>query len=493
MASTPLLSSPSSFILSTRRTAKTGLCGATAMMLVAWLAATPVWGQAHITELSRPISFAKCTDRKLPSSLAQRAQCGSITVEENREQPNGRTITLPIVRISSSAKVKRDPIFLLDGGPGGSNLGSIAPVPKMSAHHDIYYVGYRGADGASAMTCPEFKQPLSAPKLFDKAALENIALAGKACAARLQAAGNDLMHYSMFDVIEDMEQVRAGIGAAKINLFSISYGTRVAQFYARRHPGSIARSAMFGANPPGHFVFSAHVNDQVLDRLTALCAADKFCAPHTSNLGATIRASLKAGERSGNPALDDARTQIALFTMLFSRDSTAQFVAAAIAAEKGDLGPLAQGGPLVGQGLQNIIFGDLFAKGSTDVHLYPTLSDSFAATDKSMGSPMDVFYMTASKYWPIAPFPAKYTRATYDRTPTLVVNGDLDVSTPLLFVQAELMPYLPNGKLVVLKDYGHSDFVRQLDGIDAMVAKFYADGTVDTSSLKDDPYSFAPQ
>lgn len=482
----------SPLILSARRRAKAMLCGATALTGAVWLTGLPVEAAAR-DETPAAIAFGPCADRELPAEIAPRTQCGSITVEENREQPNGRTITLPVLRIMSPAESKRDPVFVLNGGPGGANLDNIRPAPLMSAQHDIYYVGYRGADGAGAMTCPEFGPPLAAPKLFEKDALENIALAGKACAERLQAAGNSLMHYSMFDVIEDLEQVRVAIGAARVNLFSVSYGTRVAQFYARRHPASIARSAMAAVNPPGHFVFSAHVNDQVLDRLTVLCAADSFCASQTSNLGATVRASLKAGERSGDPAIDDARTQLALFQMLYSRKGTAMFLEAAVAAEKGNLEPLRQAGPVIEQGLQGVIFGDLFAKGSIDLYRYPTLVASFAATDKSMGSPFDMLYMTASKYWPTAPVPADYHRAAYDPTPTLLVNGDIDVSTPLLFVQAELMPYLPNGKLVVLKDYGHSDFGRQPGGLDVMVTRFFSDGTVDTSALKDDPYRFGPQ
>lgn len=459
----------------------------------AWLMASAAQAATAASAPTPPLSFGECTDMQLPPEIAPRAQCGSITVQENRERPNGRTITLPVFRILSSGKTARDPVFVLNGGPGDANIDTIRPAPLMSAQHDIYYVGYRGADGASAMTCPEFGPPLAAPRLFDAQARENIALAGKACAARLRAAGFDLTRYTMFDVIDDLEQVRAAIGAARVNLFSVSYGTRLAQYYARRHPGSIARSAMFAVNPPGHFVFSAHVNDQVLDRLTILCAADSFCASRTSDLGATLRAALKAGERSGNPAIDDARTQLALFQTLYGRASTAMFIAAAIEAEKGNLEPLAQGAKLVDGGLKNVIYGDLFSKGSLDLYHYPALLPSFAATDRSMGSPFDIFYMTASKYWPVAPVPAGYDRAAYDPTPTLLVNGDIDLSTPLLFVQAELMPYLPNGKLVVFKDYGHSDFGRQRHGLDVMVTRFYADGTVDTSAIKDDPYRFGPE
>lgn len=478
----------SPFTRAARGRATALLYGATALASAACL--SPQSGYA--TTPAAPISFARCKDVDLPPAIAERAECGTMMVEQDRGQPDGHTLSLPVLRVASLAKLKGEPVFVLNGGPGSPNIGRITPLPLLSAEHDIYYVGYRGADGTGALRCPEYQRPLAAGKLFDAAALEKIALAGKACSARLKAAGTDPVHYSMFDVIEDLEAVRTAIGAQKINLFSISYGTRLAQFYARQHPSSIARSAMFGANPPGHFVFRAYTNDRVLDRLTVLCAADSGCSSRTRNLGDTLRASLKAGGRPGKPAIDSARTQLALFQMLYGRKTTALYVDAAIDAENGNPERLAQTASLIDEALQGIVYGDLFSKASTDLGHYPALLPTFAATDNSMGSPFDMFFMAASKYWPIGPMPAGFDRAAYDPTPTLVVNGDIDVSTPLLFIQAELMPYLPNGKLVVLKDYGHLDFVRQLAGLDAMVTQFYADGTVDTSFLKDDPYRFEP-
>jgi hypothetical protein len=50
------------------------------------------------------------------------ADFGTITVSENRNKANSRFIDLPVVRIHSSAKNPREPIFCLSGGPGSKNM-----------------------------------------------------------------------------------------------------------------------------------------------------------------------------------------------------------------------------------------------------------------------------------------------------------------------------------------------------------------------------------
>jgi pimeloyl-ACP methyl ester carboxylesterase len=107
-----------------------------------------------------------------------------------------------------------------------------------------------------------------------------------------------------------------------------------------------------------------------------------------------------------------------------------------------------------------------------------------------MGSPWDAFYASLAAGWPIPPTPPKYLRAATDLTPTLIINGDIDVSTPLVFIERELMPFLPNGKLVVLKDYSHNDFMRQEEAVGHMIAGFFRNGMVDQSRIAADPFVF---
>ena len=439
---------------------------------------------------AEPITFASCGDTVKDKAVRAVAQCAQILVPENRAKPDGRKISLPILRVPAQARSTGEPVFFLTGGPGAGNLDEIMPLGAVHEQHDVYFVGYRGADGASALVCPEISKQLGTAPLLSPDGLEGLGAAAASCNARLSASGVDLAHYSMFDVIDDLEQVRNSLGIAKVNLFSISYGTRIAQYYARRFPGSMSRSAMFGANPPGHFVFSAYVNDRILDRLAEICAADKACSARTGDLKKTIRLALTAGERSGNPKIDDGAVRSAMFLMLYGRDTTKIFIDAALEAEGGDYAKLEQLSSLVTVALKGVIHGDMFAKGGTDAYRYPLLRESFQPSADSVGSPLDELYSKFLENWPVIDLPAQYRLAAIDRTPTLIVNGDLDVSTPLLFIEAELMPYLPNGQLIMMKDYGHNDYARQAEAFGEILAGFYGDGSVDRSRLKPDPFSF---
>jgi pimeloyl-ACP methyl ester carboxylesterase len=166
------------------------------------------------------------------------------------------------------------------------------------------------------------------------------------------------------------------------------------------------------------------------------------------------------------------------------------FLRGAIMAEMGDTSLLEQASGLLQAGAEGLIVGDLLSKGAIDVYRYDKLRPTFALTATSMGSPWDTFYSSLAAGWPIPASPPKYLRAATDRTPTLIINGDLDVATPLVFIERELMPFLPNGKLVVLKDYGHGDFGRQEEAFGQMIAGFFRNGIVDQSRIAADPYVF---
>lgn len=436
------------------------------------------------------IAFAPCGDEVKAVEVRQHGLCGTITVPEDRAKPKGRKLQLPIIKVRALTAARGAPILVLNGGPGASNLPGGLWFKAIHAQHDVYFIGYRGADGSTVLKCPEVSAAMVAQPLGSAASTPALSTATQNCAQRLSASGIDLRKYTIFDVVDDLEAVSNRLGLTKVNLVSESYGTRVAQFYARRHPKRIERSVMLGANPPGHFVFSAEVNDKVITRLAAICAQDAVCSAYTKDLKRTIHLALTAGQRTGNPRINDEATRLALFTMLFNREDTLVFLRGAIMAEMGDTSLLEQASGLLQVGAEGLIVGDLLSKGAIDVYRYDQLRPTFALTATSMGSPWDTFYSSLAAGWPIPASPPKYLRAATDRTPTLIINGDLDVATPLVFIERELMPFLPNGKLVVLKDYGHGDFGRQEEAFGQMIAGFFRNGIVDQSRIAADPYVF---
>jgi pimeloyl-ACP methyl ester carboxylesterase len=438
-------------------------------------------------------AFQPCPPQyEFPAQLAGRAQCATLTVPENRAAVQARALTLPVVKFPALEPHSGDPVLILNGGPGEANLSGVRPLVQLGRKHDVYYIGYRGADGSTVLQCPEVAPHFDAAEILSSTNLQGFAAASGACAKRLEASGIDLARYTIFDVISDLEAARAALGHERVNLLSFSYGTRVAQFYARQHPQRIGRSVMVGANPPGHFVFSTYANDQILRRLSQLCAADAWCSSKTDDLRDTVLKALHRAAKHDGADVDDGRTRLTLFLAMYRRDTFRMFVAAAVAAERGDWSSLGELGKVVSQVGKHMIWGDLLSKGVLDAYRYADLAPTVATTEISMGSPWDLLYQTLGQQWPRQSIPEQYHRAAVDWTPTLVINGDIDIATPLIFVEAELMPYLPNGKLLRLKDYGHGDIGRQGPAFDELVATYLSTGAMDAVILKEDPYVFQP-
>ena len=147
----------------------------------------------------------------------------TMIVPENRNNKNSRLIHLPVVRICSRNTEPLEPIFLLTGGPGLSNIWQ-DPPEWLLVNHDIVMVGYRGFDGSVFLECPEASdavQVASAPL-----SSENIKKLGTALHKsyeRLKSEGVDIDGYTMVEVADDIDNARKKLGYEKANLYSISY------------------------------------------------------------------------------------------------------------------------------------------------------------------------------------------------------------------------------------------------------------------------------
>ena len=88
------------------------------------------------------------------------ADCGTLVVPEKRADPQSRLIALPVTRILARSDHPREPIFLLQGGPGHTNM-TFDKVNRYADEHDVVLVGYRGIDGSVRLDCPEVESALS--------------------------------------------------------------------------------------------------------------------------------------------------------------------------------------------------------------------------------------------------------------------------------------------------------------------------------------------
>ena len=183
------------------------------------------------------IAFKPCSLSSPLSRDSLEAQCASFSVPEDRSAPNGRRIALNIAWLQATAngEVLPDPVFFLAGGPGQAAVTTypaLDPVfREVRKRRHVILVDQRGTGRSNPLDCPlpEDDDADSSPEAMQALAAQ--------CAARLSKRA-DLRHYTTTDAVADLDAVRQAIGAAQINLVGVSYGTRVAQQYAMRHPAA---------------------------------------------------------------------------------------------------------------------------------------------------------------------------------------------------------------------------------------------------------------
>jgi len=227
------------------------------------------------------------------------AQCGRLTVFENRATLRGRRIDIHFMVIRADQPGARRALFLFAGGPGqGSTM--MAPlangwVKPLRADQDIVMVDQRGTGRSHPLNC-QFNRatdPAAAfGHVFDPAAVAR-------CRSALEAEA-DLTQYTTDHAVEDVEDVRALLGYEQVSLYGGSYGTRMAQAYLRRYPGRVRAVVLDGVVPFDNAVPVTYAKSaqQALDRVFAACAATPTCRqahPRPADDMAAIRRRLSAG------------------------------------------------------------------------------------------------------------------------------------------------------------------------------------------------------
>jgi pimeloyl-ACP methyl ester carboxylesterase len=427
------------------------------------------------------------------------ADCGTLVVPEYRADLASRLIALPVRRIHSPAQSPAEPIFSLGGGPGSSNISARLKT-WLLANHDSIQVGYRGVDGTPRLDCPEFAQAArgSGSDLLGPASLEAIGEAAGTCAARLQAAGVDLRGYTIPEVVEDMEAARLALGYGRIDLLSGSYGTRVAQIYAYMYPESLLRSAMIGVNPPGHFLWLPEVVDSQVEYYAGLCRQDPACSDRTPDLAVSMqRVNQDMPANWMGVPIDPGKVRMIAFALLYHRSTAPIIFDAYMTADEGDPSGLALMSLAYDFIMPNMMtWGEFLALGSSaDYEPGRDYQSELNAPDRILGAPMSEFIWGSTPgHWSPILMPEAYRQVHPTEVETLLISGSIDFSTPAQFARDELLPWLRNGKQVVLAEQGHTDdfWHYQPEAAERLLTSFFDTGVADDSLYIYLPMDFKP-
>ena len=198
---------------------------------------------------------------RIPGKL--HAECGLLTVTENRLEPRSEknTIVLPVVIIPARAKhAQPDPLLLLSGGPGDGGIDSFVasgfsefPLAELAANRDVILLDQRGTgDAEPGLYCPEVYDAIheiyeSTSPVHDERAIAARAFAN--CVTRLRDEGVDVGVYNNYHSAMDLRDLREALGIKRWNVYGQSYGTMLALELMRQEPWRL-RSAMLDSSLP---------------------------------------------------------------------------------------------------------------------------------------------------------------------------------------------------------------------------------------------------
>jgi pimeloyl-ACP methyl ester carboxylesterase len=224
------------------------------------------------------------------------AELGRISVPENRQRPGSRSIEIAFARLKSTAASPGPPTIYLEGGPGIPAITMLQHVKSwqrfllgLRAAGDVIVIDQRGIGRSRPdLVCPP---PAERPSdAFEGERLYELAVRdAKACARHWREKGVDLAGYNTEQNADDVDAVRAALGAEKVNLVGFSYGTHLTLATIRRHEQHIARAVIMGPAGPDNLRKLPSVVQAQLRRVSDLAARDPAVAARVPDLVALMR------------------------------------------------------------------------------------------------------------------------------------------------------------------------------------------------------------
>lgn len=248
------------------------------IVLAVWVAVLSVQAQS-----------ATWTPAPCPFPDVERISCGILTVPESRDGSSNAQLELMVAVVAAqNGSPLPDPIIYLEGGPGGAAVMSADLLldHPLGANRDIILLDQRG-NGFSqpSLNCYEIEEGDS-----DDPTAE--------CYERLLDEGINLSAFNSIENAADVNDLRLAMGYDQVNLWGISYGTRLALEVMRYHPEGL-RSVVIDS------VYPAEINTletgsydvaRAFDYFFEACASDPVCSDEYPDLEETFYAMLERFE-----------------------------------------------------------------------------------------------------------------------------------------------------------------------------------------------------
>lgn len=218
---------------------------------------------------------------------------GYLEVPENRQNPNTKTIKLPVYIFKSrSENPNADPVIYTVGGPGYTSMRASQYMKyyKYLDDRDLILFEQRGTQFAQPnLACPEWSKAVYQSNLPKNRAVNSDSIFNNAalrCRERLVNSGIDLNGYHTKEIAADIEDLRRVLNIEKYNFLSLSYSTKIAQVLLREYPETIRSVVMDSPLPLESNYDEVSVTNlyNAINKLLDDCESDHDCNRSFPNL-----------------------------------------------------------------------------------------------------------------------------------------------------------------------------------------------------------------
>ena len=227
-------------------------------------------------------------------------ECGYLVVPENRLNSGSRYIRLHVGIFRSRSGIPvADPVVHLAGGPGSSSLDVAGymfgqGLDAVLEQRDLILFDQRGTGYAQPrLDCPErttLTSTLLEMGLTSPGASDLVVDAFRRCRERLLAEGADLSAYNSVTSAADLNDLRLALGYESLNLYAVSYGTRLALTLMRDFPQAVRSAVLDSAYPLEVNLYTALAPnaERAFNVFFDRCASDPGCQARYPDLRAVF-------------------------------------------------------------------------------------------------------------------------------------------------------------------------------------------------------------
>lgn len=434
---------------------------------------------------------------------------GTFMVPENRAHPNGRQLKIHYVRFPATGAHPGAPIVYLSGGPGGSGIETAKherfPLfMAMREFGDVIALDQRGA-GLSA-EAPKCVSETVIPMDRRVSQTERDTLLRQAvefCGTFWRKAGYDTAGYTTVENAQDLDALRAHLGAPKISLWGISYGTHLALAAIKEMGPRLDKVVLSSVEGLDQTVKLPSETDAYFDRLQA--AIDKESAAKA------VYPDIKALIRRVHAKLDAEAILISVSTPAGPRpmrltSETMQMLASGMIADPQNASRLLMLYLAVDAGITEpvaAILGQFVTPGAPEEFtLMPLAMDIASGIDAKRLSRVETEAKTAL-LGDVVNYPMPqvagalgldlgdgFRTAPQSAVPTLVLTGTLDGRT-YPREQAAAVAGLVNAETVTVENAGHNLFMVSPE-VTEVIGEFMRGAPLHTHAIAATTPSFAP-